>query len=267
MATPKNKHGWFTASRGEEPLEVIAANPLAYVLAAVISHRARWKPNFTRFPIALGEAFLGDYWNYGMTEQEYRTSKEQLQQWGFATFKATNKGTIGKLTDTRLFSVFPAHVNGQLNIPATSHATNEQRTSNEPATNEQRLTKNRRKKKTGYRGDAPSSASCEVPQFEAVKLGLWPREYDAMLKHAQDAIKAVRSKPESFARDMTKAAEDLIDFLEKEKPDGYRQRIDAALENPDSFERKDLKPKPAAIVQAWRDRIEEIKRAKAGIKN
>lgn len=106
-----------------------------------------------------------------------------------------------------------------------------------------------------------------IPVFEPMKLGMYLREYDDMVKLAEQAIDAIKRKPENFAKDLTKAIEDFITFMETEKPDGYRQRIDAALAHPESYERKDLKPNPAAIVQAWKDRIESIRRAKAGIKN
>src|ERR1035441_9801734 len=69
---------------------------------------------------------LGDFEAYGMTEQEYRTAKAQLAEWKFATFRATNKGTVGKLTDTRLFSLLPPVRNDQNN----GQATDKQRTGN-----------------------------------------------------------------------------------------------------------------------------------------
>jgi hypothetical protein len=97
--------GWFKTFRSEEALELIGLNPLAYVLLAVIAHRARWREGFNRHGLALDEALLGDYDNYGMTEREYRTAKSQLEKAGFATFRKTNRGTIAKLADTRIFSI------------------------------------------------------------------------------------------------------------------------------------------------------------------
>lgn len=105
--------GWFKAMRELEPLELIKANPLAFVLAYVIAHRSRYHVGFNRHNLALGEALLGDFKSYGMSERQYRTAKEQLAKWGFATFRTTNKGTIGKLTDTRLFSVFRLPADGR----------------------------------------------------------------------------------------------------------------------------------------------------------
>jgi hypothetical protein len=112
---PDDSAGWFKATRGETPLELIRANPLAYILAAVIAHRARWSNGFNRHGLSIGEALLGDHKSYGMSEQQYRTAKEQLTKWEFATFRTTNKGTIGKLIGTRLFSTSPIQSNDPSN--------------------------------------------------------------------------------------------------------------------------------------------------------
>jgi hypothetical protein len=126
--------GYFWAMRGVS-LEVIKANPLAFILAYIIAERSRYTTDFNVHNLAIGEALLGDHGNYGMTEQQYRTAKAQLEKWKFATFRATNKGTIGKLTDTRLFSVLPASGNDQ----ADTQPTDAQRTPNgRVTTNEER---------------------------------------------------------------------------------------------------------------------------------
>jgi len=97
--------GFVKMSRDPSGEELIEANPFAWALATVIAKRARWSDAFNRHNLAPGEAFVGDFKKCGMTERQYRTAKDQLSKWHFATFKATNKGTIAKLTDTRLFDV------------------------------------------------------------------------------------------------------------------------------------------------------------------
>jgi hypothetical protein len=72
-----------------------------------------------RYNLGMGEALLGDFEKCGMTEQEYRTAKAQLKKWEFATFKVTGRGTIAKLTDTRLFAITRLPTNGQNNTPLT----------------------------------------------------------------------------------------------------------------------------------------------------
>ncbi len=118
--------GWFKASRTRDALELLRANPNALILAYVIAFRARYRHGFHADGLALGEALLGDHDGYGMSEQNYRTAKCQLSKWHFATFRATNKGTVGKLVDTRLFSFNPLDANDQTN----GRVTDSQRTGN-----------------------------------------------------------------------------------------------------------------------------------------
>jgi len=105
-AQPDRSPGWFRAMRDPSAMELLKANPLALCLAYVIATRAQYREGFNRYNLGLGEALLGDHRNYGMSAREYRTAKQQLATWHFATFKTTNKGTIGKLTDTRLFAIW-----------------------------------------------------------------------------------------------------------------------------------------------------------------
>ena len=111
MSNPNS--GWFKAMRSRDADELIRLNPNAYMLARFIAARARYQDGFTADGVAPGEAMLGDYKNYGMSERQYRTAKEQLQNHGFATFKTTNAGTIGKLTDIRLFDPLNISTDGQ----------------------------------------------------------------------------------------------------------------------------------------------------------
>jgi hypothetical protein len=106
--------GYFEATRSADALELIRTNPLAYTLAAVIAHRARWRnTGFNPHGLQFGEAFLGDFENYGMTERGYRTAKKLLAKGEFAAFKVTNRGTLAKLIDTRLFKINPPKGDGQ----------------------------------------------------------------------------------------------------------------------------------------------------------
>lgn len=111
--------GWIKLVRSDDVMELIKANPNAFVLATVIAFRARWKDGFNEHNLAVGEALLGDYKNYGMTEQNYRTAKGQLEKWGFVTFQVTPRGTIAKLCDSRLFEVGKNEGNGLANTLLT----------------------------------------------------------------------------------------------------------------------------------------------------
>lgn len=117
---PPSIGGFFKGRRTADALDLIEANPLAYTLAAVIAIRARWSPGIGAHGLQEGEAFLGDHRRCGMTRQEYRTAIEHLKKWHFATFKPTNKGTVAKLIDTRLFDVSTVVGNQQNNQQATN---------------------------------------------------------------------------------------------------------------------------------------------------
>jgi hypothetical protein len=117
---------WFRAMRNVEALELIRRNPNAFILAYVIGYRAQWSDKFNQFNLAPGESLIGDWREYGMSEQKYRTAKRQLEEWGFATFKATTRGTIARLTDERLFYISDACANEPINRQLTT----KQRTAN-----------------------------------------------------------------------------------------------------------------------------------------
>jgi hypothetical protein len=118
--------GWFKASRHGDAMELVKANPLALTLAWVIARRARWNPEaFNPHCLEMGEALLGDFEEYGMTRQQYRTTLANLQEWRFATIKPTTKGTVARLLDSRLFSVLPVEANQQTNHQKSVKPTNE----------------------------------------------------------------------------------------------------------------------------------------------
>lgn len=109
----KIDRGWFKAVRSQDALELIKSDPFAFVLAYIIATRANWHDGFNHHNLSFGQAFIGDFESYGMSERNYRTAKQHLSKYGFATFKATNKGTIAKLIDTRLFDVVMLKGDGQ----------------------------------------------------------------------------------------------------------------------------------------------------------
>ena len=146
--------GWFKASRSQDAWELQIAAPNAFRLAWVIAFRARYSNGFNRFGISPGEAMLGDHDSYAMGEQAYRTAKRFLAKHKFATFKATTKGTVGKLIDTRLFEVLPLKPNGQND----RQLTDAQRTPNGRLTTTDRT---ERTKERDMKGGAPPVAQAD----------------------------------------------------------------------------------------------------------
>jgi len=114
--------------RSDEANELVANSTMALVLAYIIAIRAKQGESFSVNGLQPGEAMIGDHAKCGMTRQQYRTAVAQLSKWGFATFRTTNKGTIAKLSDTRLFDTI-------------NNMNNQQTTSIQPSTNHQTTTK------------------------------------------------------------------------------------------------------------------------------
>jgi len=109
--------GWFKAARSTEAIELIAKNNDAFILAYIIAYRARYNDEFNRHDLNLGEALLGDYRQYGMTEKRYRVAKMLLEKHKFAAFKGTNRGTVASLCDSRLFVILGEQQGEQQDIP------------------------------------------------------------------------------------------------------------------------------------------------------
>jgi hypothetical protein len=105
--------------RSRDAVELILANPRAFILAFIIAYRAEYGGGFNRNSLKLGESLLGDHDDYGMSEQQYRTAKDQLAERAYATFEPTNKWTVGRLLDTRLFAIFRLEGNDQNNTRPT----------------------------------------------------------------------------------------------------------------------------------------------------
>ncbi len=117
-----------------EIFDELVKTPLAFVLLAIIARRAKRTDKYNRNNLQAGEALIGDYKNYGMSEQNYRTAKSQLTRAKFITVKVTNKGTIAKLINTDVFDINTGKGNEQSNEPLTDELTDSQRTGNEPLT-------------------------------------------------------------------------------------------------------------------------------------
>ena len=124
----------FLIQQKTKLVDELMKKPFAFLLLTQIARRAKRTDDFNLHNLEIGESLIGDYKNIGATEQQYRTAKSNLQKWGFATFRSTNKGTIAKLTDTRVYDINENQDNGQTNEQTTSQPTGKQRTNNEPTT-------------------------------------------------------------------------------------------------------------------------------------
>jgi hypothetical protein len=121
---------YFKCYRSGVAEELLAASNSAFLLLLQIARRAQRTDSYNQNDLGIGEAFLGDFKNIGLTEGKYRHAKKYLEAHRFATFRATNKGTIATLINFDVFDPNLEDSNGQHNTPAT----NQRRTNNEPTT-------------------------------------------------------------------------------------------------------------------------------------
>ncbi len=113
---------------------LIKHRPTAFVLLTLIAKRARRTSDVIIDNLEIGEALIGDYETYGVTEQVYRSDKIFLKKFNFATFRSTNKGTVAKITATSIFDINAEELTHK---PTGDHrTTNEQLTTNKNTKND-----------------------------------------------------------------------------------------------------------------------------------
>lgn len=145
--------GYIQLVRVSEDLDDMLANGYhsEFILLTVIARRARWKETRTG-QTNIGEARIGDHEKYGLTRQQYRTAKKNLEKWGFITTTSTNTGTVAKLVDTTVYNINAVDANQQLNQPVT----NSQPTANQQPTTKEKVIK-------GKKGNTPPKSPQGVP--------------------------------------------------------------------------------------------------------
>ncbi len=79
----------------------------AFRLAALLALKANLYAGRNASGLALGEAFLGSGSAWFKTGHQFRGARSRLERRGYATFRKTTLGWVGKLNDGRLFRIFP----------------------------------------------------------------------------------------------------------------------------------------------------------------
>ena len=115
--------GFIKYMRSEEAIN-LHSNKNANHLLSIIAFRASRKGNPV-LGVKPGEALLGDYRNYNLTRQQYRTALNNLQDWGYINHRVTNKGTIAMLLNSAVYNINSEEGNHQITIkqPSSNHQT------------------------------------------------------------------------------------------------------------------------------------------------
>jgi hypothetical protein len=112
--------------RNPQIIELGIQRPTAVILLLLVVNRAKNSIDIGNPDLEIGEAFIGDYKSYGVSEQVYRTDKNILKKFKILTYRTTNKGTIAKLINKDFFDIEWKK--------STDKLTDNQRTTNEQLT-------------------------------------------------------------------------------------------------------------------------------------
>lgn len=139
--------GFIKFMRSDNARELLK-RPKAFCLLALIAQRAKRSDELSIHDLGIGEALIGDRGSVGLSQQEYRSAKAFLEKLQLATFRATNRGTVARLTDKTIFDINLAPDNRQVNHQETNrqHTKHKQGTTKKNEKKEE-LSKNDNKNK------------------------------------------------------------------------------------------------------------------------
>ena len=182
------KKGFLKLNRTEEAEQLLIHEPNCYLLLSVIAYRAKRTEVFSVHNLKIGEALIGDDGSCGLTTQQYRTTKKKLEDWNFATFTATPKGTIAKLLDKRVFDI---------NEEQDNSLDNSQITVKQQSNNSQITPNKECKKKKNEKNEKETAFELFWNQYQK-KVGIekakvaWnkihPNEYDKILSAVKQYV-------------------------------------------------------------------------------
>lgn len=118
---------------------IIRKRPTAFLLLTLVAKRAKRSGSYPDKYLEIGEAEIGDYKTYGVTEQVYRSDKKFLEINGQITTRTTSKGTIAKLISNAVFDINEDKLTDKLT--GNQRATNEQLTTNKNIKNDKKYKK------------------------------------------------------------------------------------------------------------------------------
>jgi hypothetical protein len=129
-----------------EATESLMKKPAAFLLMSVIAYRVKRTDDFNIDGLKIGEAFIGDYRNFNLTEAAYRNAKEQLVKHGLISTRATNKGTVATILNSEIYDLNILPDNKQNDTPTTG----KQRVSSEQDNGQTTTNKNKELKNKEY---------------------------------------------------------------------------------------------------------------------
>lgn len=77
----------------------------AFLLLIKIGYKTVLSDVFDIPPVRIDWAFLSGAESVGLTKQEYRTAKKNLEKWGIAEFEKSNKGTYARIITNKFIKI------------------------------------------------------------------------------------------------------------------------------------------------------------------
>ena len=85
--------------------ENLMKDQYAFLLLFKIAYFTKRNDDFTIPFVKIGEAFITNTMFPEFSPANYRSAIKKLSNWGFATFRMTNRGTIAKLSTDKFFKI------------------------------------------------------------------------------------------------------------------------------------------------------------------
>ena len=115
--------GYIMLQRADAAWELLK-DPNAFIVLTVIALRAKRTKDFSVYGLRTGQALIGDFQAYGLTEGQYRAAKVRLKRYGLADFRGTNRGTVARLLNRAVYDINAESIAGRRrtdNGPATTN--------------------------------------------------------------------------------------------------------------------------------------------------
>jgi len=106
MSEHVNDNGSVKMNRSRVVGEIIARNKNAWCLLTLIAKHTWLGPLQDRHDCEAGEAYVGDYADYGFTRMEFRVALDYLVKFGLIEIVATSPGTIVRLLSSTVFDIY-----------------------------------------------------------------------------------------------------------------------------------------------------------------
>ncbi|GEM_PF-4994501 len=137
--------GWIQLKRSEDTFELLKF-PRAFIVLTIIALRARRNSKSNINGLEKGEALIGDHNNYGLTRSQHRYAVNTLKNLQLITTRTTNKGTVAKLCQDRIYDINP-----EQRQPPEQPPDNHQTAIAQPSGNHQTATNNNYKNYKNYK--------------------------------------------------------------------------------------------------------------------